>query len=362
MRLMGWAAAAVLLLAAAAGAVSWGHADNRRSDLTLLTAPALLFADPRRALLSSGGEWLNGRPLTEADLRGKVVLVNFWTYSCINSLRPLPYLRAWAKKYADRGLIVVGVHTPEFGFEKEVANVRRALAQQGIGYRVVLDSRFDVWNAFGNEAWPAFYFIGADGHMRRRSLGEGRYEDSEKLIQVLLSEARGAPVNDPITPIEGVGAQAAPDWPHIGSQETYVGYAKAKGFAPDGGLKPDRATLYPPPTHLGLNQWSLAGRWNVGGEYASLAGNSGEITYRFRARDLNLVMAPPSRRPMWFVIKIDGAPPGADHGADTDADGWGWLDGPRLYQLVRQSRSGADRSVEVSFYGAGVRAYVFTFG
>jgi thiol-disulfide isomerase/thioredoxin len=289
--------------------------------------------------------------------------VNFWTYSCVNSLRPLPYLRAWAKKYTDRGLVVIGVHTPEFDFEKDLANVRRALKEFGVGYSVLLDNDYRIWNAFGNEGWPAFYFIGADGRGHRQIFGERRYEKSEQLIQSLLFQARGAPVADPITPVEGVGPQAAPDWRNIGSDETYVGYAKAQGFASKGVLKRNAAALYLAPTQLGLNQWSLTGKWNVGREYASLAGHAGAIAYRFHARDLNLVMAlPPGERWMWFIVKIDGAPPGGDHGSDTDSDGWGRLDQPRMYQLVRQSRPIANRTFEIEFFGAGVRAYVFTFG
>jgi thiol-disulfide isomerase/thioredoxin len=354
-RLLRWGGVAAATLAAAAGAVCRTGAKRPR----LLAGPAQAPADPRRLLLS-GEEWLNSRPLAEAALRGKVILVNFWTYSCINSLRRLPYVRAWAKKYADRGLVVIGVHTPGFNFEKEVANVRRALEEYGVGYPILLDNDHRIWNAFGDQA---FYFIGADGRVHRQIFGEGRYEESEKLIQALLSQTSGAPLADPITPIDGVGPQAAPDWRNIGSDETYVGYAKAEGFAPQGVLKRNAATLYRTPTQLGLNQWSLTGKWNVGGEYASLADHSGAITYRFHARDLNLVMAlPPGERWMWFSVKIDGAPPGGDHGSDTDSDGWGRLDQPRLYHLVRQSRTIANRTFEIAFFGAGVRAYVFTFG
>jgi thiol-disulfide isomerase/thioredoxin len=360
-------AAVVLALAVGLGG-AWltYRAGAPGSDLrwaaAALTAPALALTDPRR-VLASGDDWLNTRPLAAKDLRGKVILVNFWTYSCINSLRPLPYVRAWADKYRDRGLVVIGVHTPEFGFEKDVANVRRALSDLGVGYPVVLDSDYRIWNAFGNNAWPAFYFIGADGHVRRQALGEGNYDKSERLIQTLLAEARRAPVTDAILPVAGVGPQAAPDWKDVQSEETYVGAAKAAGFASPGGLKPDVATLYRPAAHLQLNRWSLGGSWNVGGEFATLAGPTGAIAYRFHARDLNLVMAPPpGGRTVRFRVRVDGADPGPNHGFDTDAQGWGRIEQPRMYQLVRQAGAVADRTFEIEFFDAGARAYVFTFG
>jgi thiol-disulfide isomerase/thioredoxin len=289
--------------------------------------------------------------------------VNFWTYSCINSLRPLPYVRAWAKKYRDRGLVVIGVHAPEFGFEHDVANVRRALADLGVAYPVVLDNDFRIWRAFGNSAWPAFYFVGADGRIRRKALGEGGYEDSERAIQALLSEARKTPVTDPISPIAGTGWQASPDWNDERSPETYVGYAKAVGFEPAGGLKQDVTALYRAPGRLALNHWSLSGEWNAAGEFTTLVGASGAIAFRFHARDLNLVLAPPADgHVVRFRVRIDAAAPGADHGFDTDEQGVGRLDTPRLYQLVRQSRPVADRTFEIEFLDPGAQAFVFTFG
>jgi thiol-disulfide isomerase/thioredoxin len=326
----------------------------------MLAPPLMALASPPRP---GSQTWLNSPPLTVADLRGKVVLVNFWTYSCINSLRPLPYVRAWAKKYQDRGLVVIGVHAPEFGFEHDAANVRRALADQGVSYPVVLDNDFRIWRAFGNSAWPAFYFVGADGRVRRKALGEGRYEDSERAIQALLSEARKTPVADPIGPIAGTGWQAAPDWDDERSPETYVGYAKAVGFEPDGGLRQDVTAPYQAPARLPLNHWSLSGQWKAAGEFTALVGASGAIAYRFHARDLNLVLAPPADGHfVRFRVRIDGAAPGADHGFDTDVEGRGRLDFPRLYQLVRQSRPVADRTFEIEFQDPGARAYVFTFG
>jgi thiol-disulfide isomerase/thioredoxin len=321
-----------------------------------------MVPDPNRAV-TRGRDWLNTPPLSAEDLRGKVVLVNFWTYSCINSLRPLPYVRAWAAKYRDRGLVVIGVHTPEFGFEKDLANVRHALADQGIAYPVVLDSDFKIWNAFANNAWPAFYFIGADGRVRQRKLGEGDYEQTERLIQALLSERQHAAVADPIVAVAGTGAQAAPDWNDIASEETYVGHAKAEGFASEGGIRPDVRAHYHAPARLALNRWSLAGGWTVGEEFATLAEAPGTIAYRFHARDLNLVMGPaPDRRPIRFRLRIDGAEPGASHGADVDSHGAGTIGEPRMYQLVRQATAVSDRQVEIEFLDPGARLYVFTFG
>ena len=354
-----------------AGAV-WLASDTQRfaqwsSALGLgtaaIAAPGLALSSPQRSLLQAR-PWLNTPPLRPEDLRGKVVLVNFWTYSCINSLRPLPYVRTWASKYKDRGLVVIGVHTPEFAFEKDPGNVRRALAELGVSYPVVLDSDYAIWRAYGNEAWPAFYFIGADGRVHKRVLGEGGYDQSERLLQKLLAEAKGRAVTDPIVPVAGQGPQAAPDWRDLGSGETYVGYAKATGFrSQGGGLARDKARAYRPAAQLSLNTWSLAGSWTVGGEFATLSGSPGAIAYRFHARDLNLVMAPPpGGRTVRFRVRIDGADPGPDHGFDTDAQGWGRLDAPRMYQLVRQTRAVADRTFEIEFLDAGARAYVFTFG
>jgi thiol-disulfide isomerase/thioredoxin len=328
----------------------------------LFAAPALAASYPKREL-HGAKPWLNTAPLRAEDLKGKVVLVNFWTYSCINSLRPLPYVRAWAEKYKDRGLVVIGVHTPEFGFEKDLANVRTANAALGVDYPVVLDSDYAIWNAFGNQAWPGFYFIGADGRVRRQKLGEGDYDESERLIQKLLAEARRSPVSDSIAPIPGSGPQAAPDWEHIASPETYVGHDKARGFVSTPAIRKDHAVLYQPPGGLPLNHWSLTGVWRVGGEFATLEGATGAIAYRFHARDLNFVLAPPADgRTIRFRVRIDGAAPGADHGFDTDAEGSGQIVEPRMYQLVRQSRPVADRSFEIEFLDPGVRAYVLTFG
>ena len=317
---------------------------------------------PLRALLEAQ-QWLNIKPPRAEDIRGKVVLVNFWTYSCINCLRILPYVRAWAEKYKSRGLIVIGVHTPEFAFEKDVGNVSKALASLGVSYPVAIDNDFRIWHAFNNAAWPALYFIGADGRIRRHVLGEGEYAQSEQLIQHLLAEADAAPViNDTVT-VNGISTETAPDERDLRSPETYIGYAQATNFASPGFVNENSSKAYKTLAGLPLNHWGLAGVWTITGEYAVLNDAPGGITYRFHARDLHLVLARPSQgHPIRFRVRIDGNPPGADHGYDIDADGWGSLEDDRLYQLVRQAGKILDRTFEIEFFESGVRAYAFTFG
>jgi thiol-disulfide isomerase/thioredoxin len=306
--------------------------------------------------------WLNTEPLGADALAGKVVLVNFWTYSCINSLRPLPYLRTWAQKYADRGLVVVGVHTPEFMFEHDAGKVRRAIEAQQVAYPVVLDNAYEIWNAFENNAWPGFYFVGADGRLRERVLGEGDYDRSERMIQRLLSDT-GAAANDPIVDVPGEGVQAAPNWNALRSLETYVGYTKAFNFASSGGLREDTPAHYDAPRLLRLNQWGLSGGWNAGEEYATTTGAGAGISFRFHARDLHCVLGRAAQStPIPFRVTIEGEPPGDNRGVDVDAAGNGVLDEDRMYQLVRQARPVEDRSMEITFSAPGARAYVFTFG
>jgi thiol-disulfide isomerase/thioredoxin len=354
-----------LAIAAAASLALLAAGPGRREQIAgFLGVPAHArdLSGPQSALVGAP-QWLNTPPLRAQDLRGKVVLVNFWTYSCINSLRALPYVRAWAAKYKDRGLVVIGVHTPEFAFETDKANVRRATAALGVGYPVVLDSDYAIWRAFDNQAWPAFYFIGADGRVRLQVLGEGGYDRSERFIQKLLSEARTTPVASDIAAVDGQGPEAAPDLADLRSGETYVGYAKASNFSSPGGLGENAPRLYRPATSLPLNHWNLTGVWTVGGESAALDDASGSIAFRFHARDLNLVLAPGAQgHAVRFRVTIDGAAPGADHGADVDAAGRGTVQDPRMYQLVRQSRPVEDRTFAIQFLDPGVRAYVFTFG
>lgn len=343
---------------------------TRRAAVTALAAGAVgaagggcrAQAANLQGVLSSGDVWLNTAPLEAGALRGRVALVNFWTYTCINSLRPLPYLRSWASKYADRGLIVIGVHTPEFTFEHEVARVREAVAAQHVSYPVVLDNDFRIWRGFGNEAWPGFYILDGQGRLRHRRMGEGQYDHTERVIQALLQSLHGQPVADAVRPVQGAGAQAAADWTDLASPETYVGYAKASNFA-SGSVAPDAADDYHKPARLRLNTWALSGRWAVRPEDAELVAAGGGLAFRFHARDLHLVMAPgPTSAPIDFQVRLDGAPPGEDHGEDVAGDGRGRLEQARMYQLVRQRRGVRDRTFEIEFAAPGARAFCFTFG
>ncbi|MGN8078858.1 cytochrome c biogenesis protein DipZ [Variovorax sp. 22077] len=326
--------------------------------------PALALPDEGRLpSLAGATEWINSPPLTPESLRGKVVLVDFWTYSCINCLRTLPYVRAWAEKYKDAGLVVVGVHTPEFAFEKQSANVRRATKDLDIGFPVAVDSDYAIWRAFGNQYWPAFYLVDAQGRIRHHQFGEGQYAKSEQAIQQLLAEA-GRPVASAgmVSP-EGKGTQAAAAAEPALSGETYLGYEQARNFASPGGISNDRARVYAGVSSLRANQWTLAGEWKVEGERAVLVQPNGRIAYRFHARDLHLVLGPAADgKPVRFRVRIDGAPPLGDHGTDTDAQGNGVIDGQRLYQLVRQTANEKDRLFEIEFLDAGAQAYAFTFG
>jgi thiol-disulfide isomerase/thioredoxin len=336
--------------------------ESGRSSATPAASPTPMLSGPLTSLLGAS-QWLNTQPLQPSDLRGKVVLVNFWTYSCINCLRMLPHVKAWAEKYKDHGLVVIGVETPEFTFEKDLVNVRTALVSLGVSYPVVTDNDYKLWRAFDNQAWPALYFIDADGRVRQHVFGEGGYDQSEKLIQKLLSEANGTPVSMDIVATSGKGVQAAADERDLGSAETYVGYEQARNFDSTGGIKENVPKDYRTPSTLPINQWSLAGIWTVGSEFASPLEATGSIVYHFHARDLHLVLAPPADgHPIRFRIRIDGAPPGANHGFDVDLDGWGSVREARLYQLIRQAGPVVDRSFEIEFFGAGVRVYDFTFG
>ncbi len=314
--------------------------------------------------LAAATTWLNSPPLTTPGLRGKVVLVDFWTYSCINCLRTLPYVRAWADKYKDAGLVVIGVHAPEFEFEQDIGNVRKATQDLHVDYPVAIDNDFALWHAFGNRFWPAFYFVDAQGRIRHHQFGEGGYADSERVIRQLLAEA-GRPVAGPelVAPREQ-GIQAAPASTPALSEETYLGAANAHGFASPGGATLDRLRVYEAAPSLRINQWSLKGEWTVGRERA-VAGHAGaRIAYRFHARDLHLVLGPSADgKPVRFRVLVDGHAPLADHGADTDDQGRGVVEHQRLYQLVRQAATDSkDRLFEIEFLDPGVQAYVFTFG
>ena len=307
--------------------------------------------------------WLNGEPLTDADLVGRVVLVNFGTYTCINWIRSLPYVRAWADKYASERLAVVGVQTPEFDFEGGFDNVRRALAEMDVRYPVAIDNDFAVWRAFENHYWPALYFIDAQGRIRHHRFGEGEYEESEMVLQTLLRDA-GAEVEQGLVTIAPTGSEAPADWATLGSPESYVGYERSQGFASPGGIVPDERHLYSAPTEFGRNQWSLSGDWSIGAVPVRLNESGGSISYRFHARDVHLVMGPPPAAdpPVRFRVRLDGGSPGSAHGGDTDENGNGVADYQRMYQLIRQPGTIGDRLFEIEFLDPGIEAFVFTFG
>ncbi|MBU6492869.1 MAG: cytochrome c biogenesis protein DipZ [Burkholderiales bacterium] len=313
--------------------------------------------------LSGAVQWLNSPPLTAQDLRGKVVLLDVWTYSCINCLRTLPYVKAWASKYRDQGLVVIGVHAPEFAFERNVANVKRAVHELGIDYPVAIDNHYAIWRALHNEYWPAEYLVDAQGRIRHHHFGEGEYAQTEHAIQQLLAEAGHRNVATGLVGTPDKGVQMAPDNADLQSPETYIGYRRAERFASPGGQTRNLPQHYTAPARPALNQWGLAGTWQVGGAHATLDGATGRIVYRFHARDLNLVLGPAKDgKPVRFRVSIDGAPPGAAHGVDVDAKGDGTITEQRLYQLVRQDKTVTDRTFAIEFLDPGVQAYAFTFG
>jgi cytochrome c biogenesis protein CcdA/thiol-disulfide isomerase/thioredoxin len=315
--------------------------------------------------LSGAVAWLNSPPLSSKSLSGKVVLIDFWTYSCINCLRALPYVEGWAQKYKDAGLVVIGVHTPEFAFEKERSNVEKAVRDLKITYPVAIDSDYRIWQAFNNEYWPAHYFIDGKGRIRYHHFGEGEYGESEQVIRELLKE-NGAQLSSSVSganSVAGSGAEAAPDSANVRSPETYVGYHRAEHFASTEEVAQDSKRSYTPQPRLSLNQWALSGVWTVGAESAVLQTAPGKIIFRFHARDLHLVLgAVKDGKPVRFRVKLDGTPPGDDHGADVDNNGAGTVQDHRLYQLIRQKGPVEDRTFEIEFLDPGVQAFAFTFG
>ncbi|NVD40000.1 cytochrome c biogenesis protein DipZ [Ensifer sp. HO-A22] len=351
-----------------------GRVDTRTSPKVVSNAAVMTARDTKEPFLSDlpvegiappldgAVQWLNSAPLSNQQLRGKVVLVDFWTYSCINCIRTIPYVRAWAEKYKDQGLVVIGVHAPEFAFEKKIDNVRAAVADFGIDYPVAIDNDYRIWRAFENSYWPAHYLIDAKGQIRYHHFGEGNYAQTEQAIQDLLREAGNKMAADATVAPDAQGAHAAPDLSHIGSGETYLGYERASNFASPEGLLPGRPRDYSV-AEPGLNEWGLSGRWAVEAERAVLDTAGGGITYRFKARDLHLVLGPgEGGKPVRFRVTIDGKAPGKNHGADTDHDGNGTITATRLYQLVRQSDRIEARNFEIRFLDPGAEAYAFTFG
>jgi thiol-disulfide isomerase/thioredoxin len=364
--------AAVLAIAIAAPIAAFMGDINRAQPMTSTEVrvsfrhglPAHQIAGQSElASLERANEWLNSPPLTPSILRGKVVLVHFWTYTCINWLRTQSYLRAWAEKYKDKGLVVIGVHTPEFQFEKNIDNVRREAKALRVDYPVVIDSEYVIWHAFNNNYWPAQYFIDAQGRVRHTHFGEGAYDQSEMVIQRLLMEAGTSGIGDDLVSVNARGFEVPADWGSLKSPENYVGYERTEGFASPGGMTRDKSHMYEAPTRLRRNDWALSGNWTIKRDAVELNKRNGRIAYRFHARDLHLVMGPAvPGTSVKFRVLIDGQPPGAARGLDVDEQGIGTVTEQRLHQLIRQSGSIADRQFEIEFLDPGVEAFCFTFG
>jgi len=335
----------------------------KTADIKPATADGTLPIEGELPSLAGAVQWLNSPPLSAEALRGKVVLIDFWTYSCINCLRTLPYVTAWAEKYKDQGLVVIGVHAPEFAFERDANNVKNAVKKLGVTYPVALDNDFKIWRAFDNQYWPAHYFVDANGHIRYHHFGEGAYAESEQVIQQLLREAGHSGVGSELTHVKAQGAQQGSDRANVQSPETYLGYERGEHFASTPQAVADADTTYRLPAAADLNQWGLDGQWKIGSQQASLTGAKGSISYRFHARDLHLVMGPASDgKPVRFRLTIDGKTPNGAHGSDTAADGTGTVTEQRLYQLLRQPGEIEDHTFSIEFLDPGVNAYAFTFG
>jgi thiol-disulfide isomerase/thioredoxin len=346
----------------------WGVIDildeyKSEANQMIPTATVQLPIEGTFPSLSGANEWLNSAPLTTASLRGKVVLVDFWTYTCINWLRTLPYVRAWAEKYKDQGLVVIGVHTPEFPFEHNLDNVRHEAKAMAVDYPVAVDNDYAIWSTFDNHYWPALYIIDAQGHIRHHVFGEGDYEQSEKIIQQLLTEAGTKGVSDELVTVDVQDLEVAADWSNLQSSENYVGYDRTQNFAfPDGAVL-DKPRFYDAPAHLALNHWALSGNWTIGRQFIAMNEAKGSIHYNFHARDLHLVMGPVAPgTSVRFRVLIDGKTPGTSHGTDTDDQGNGMVTEQRLYQLIRQPGTIVDRQFQIEFLDAGVEAFSFTFG
>jgi hypothetical protein len=350
---------------ACAISASTGISAKERNMPQQMTTPSAagLAIENELATLGRATAWINSEPLTPDALRGKVVLVQFWTYSCINWLRNEPYVRAWADKYKDAGLVVIGVHSPEFAFEHNLENVRRAARDFDVDYPIAIDNDFTIWRGFNNQYWPALYFIDSRGRVRHHQFGEGNYPQSERVIQQLLAETGAEVDGDGLVTVEGRGVEAAADWSSLNSPENYLGYGRTENFASPGGLAKDQRHNYRTPTRLKLNHWALSGDGTVGKEVTVLNTANGQIVYRFHARDLHLVMGTATGgTPVRFRVLIDGQPPGSTQGLDVDAQGNGTVSEARLYQLIRQTKPITDRLFEIQFLDSGVQVFVFTFG
>jgi len=358
-------ASPLLLAAIFAGAIA-APVETSAEDKKMVqptTSAVQLPVEGEFPSLAGATGWLNSPPLTAAGLRGKVVLLDVWTYTCINWLRTLPYVRAWAEKYKTQGLVVIGVHSPEFGFEKNVDNIRRAAKDMRVDYPIAIDSDFAIWRALNNEYWPALYIVDAQGRIRHHQFGEGGYEQSERTIQQLLAEAGNTGIGRDLVSVDARGAEVAADWDSLRSPENYVGYGRGENFASPSGAVRDKPHVYAAPARLKLNAFALSGDWTVGKQATGLNKPNGRIAYRFHARDLHLVMGPAvPGSSVRFRVLIDGRPPGAAHGIDVDAQGNGTVTEQRLHQLIRQAQPIADRQFEIEFLDPGVEAFAFTFG
>ena len=313
--------------------------------------------------LDGATEWLNSQPLAPADLRGNVLMINFCTYTCINWLRQLPYVRAWAEKYKNQGLVVIGVHTPEFDFEHNIVNVRRAVKDMQVDYPIAIDNDYDIWRAFDNHYWPALYFVDAQGQIRHHHFGEGQYEQCERVIQQLLIEAGTSGIGDELVSVDAHGVEVAADWDSLRSPENYVGYNRTENFVSPSGAVLGKPRVYTAPARLRLNQWALSGDWTMGNQATVLNQANGRIFCHFQARDLHLVMSPAApETSVRYRVLIDGQPPDAAHGVDVDEQGNGTVTEQRLYQLIRQPEPIVDRQFEITFLDPGIQVYAFTFG
>jgi thiol-disulfide isomerase/thioredoxin len=351
------------IIAAVIGSPIVVFSDDTRVVQQMMGAAVQLPIEGELPSFGGATGWLKSQPLTAASVRGKVVLIDVWTYTCINWLRQLPYVRAWAEKYKKQGLVVIGVHTPEFAFEKNVDNVRRAVKDLNVNYPIAIDSEYAIWRALNNKYWPALYFVDAQGRIRHHHFGEGEYEQSERVIQQLLAEAGSDAISRELVSVDARGVEAAADWGSLRSPEIYLGYERTENFASPGGAASDKRRTYAVPARLRLNHWALSGDWTMNREAAVLNNASGQIAHRFHARDLHLVMGPAARgTSVRFRVLIDGKPPGAAHGIDVDEQGNGTVTEHRMYQLIRQPKPIADRRFEIEFLDAAVEAFAFTFG
>lgn len=357
-------AALFAFLVAVATAALAGASCGRHSQAPTDSAPTLLPFEPNMPSLEGATGWINSAPLKLDELRGKVVVVDFWTYTCSNWMRTAPYLRLWAEKYKSAGLVVIGVHSPEFSFEQDSERVRRFTAVMHLDFPIAIDSRHAIWRAFDNQYWPALYFLDSQGRIRHRQFGEADYDKAEVVLQGLLKEAGARGFDTTIVPVVGQGSEAAADWADLKTPETYTGYARTERFASPGDIHPSEPYGYAAPARLLDNQWALAGNWTISGEAAHSNSANAQVLYRFHARDLHVVMGSSAthNQPVHIRVRVDGKPPGAAHGSDIDADGVGTVSEYRLYQLIRQSPPIKSRQIEILFLDGGVDLFSFAFG